>query len=274
MVTAIPLSRSFSKSEPDRPEDVEANKSPAAAVSEAGTERDRFADCPGRVRQSRDFILRHCIKICEDYPWWDFDSVLDKAKEYACNADRLFNPDLGSWETFLGYHLRALIGFAERKDADDDGATRAQWERAQVHLGSNLYEWDDGMRLANSLQRWWEGSSFKRRRRRMRKPNFPDGDGTRVVFYSADGFTAFRLGFRVNHDDLSALLLRGLMPAVGDIDRYHYEPAQPKPSLRARRITKGWGLNGRAAHMDTVLIEAAHDIEDSLTEQEVPVFIG
>jgi hypothetical protein len=92
-------------------------------------------------------------------------------------------------------------------------------------------------------------------------------------FYSADGFTAFRLGFRINHDDLPALLLRGLMPAGGDIDRYHYEPlAQSKPSLRARRITKGWGLNGRAAYMDTVLAEAAHNIEDGLTEQEVPVF--
>lgn len=231
---------------------------------------DPFADCPERVRQSEDFIIKRCIKTCERYPWWDFPSVLDKAKEFARNADRLFKPELGDWEKFLGLHLRALISFAERKHEDDD-ISRAQWERSLVRLGSNLYEWDDMARLVNQ-QQWWNETSV-RRRRRMRKPIFPDGDGTRVVFYNTDGFTAFRLGFRINHDDLPALLLRGLMPAGGEVDRYQCKPtAGTKPSLRSRRITKGWGLNGRAAYMDPVLMDAAGDIEDKLTEQEVPVF--
>jgi hypothetical protein len=63
------------------------------------------------------------------------------------------------------------------------------------------------------------------------------------------------------------------MPDGGAIDSYHHEAKfNTKLSLRARRITKGWGLNGRAAYMDAVIMEAAQDIEPRLTEQEWSVF--
>jgi hypothetical protein len=145
---------------------------------------DPFANCPELVQQSWDFIIKQCIKCCEKYPWWDFLSVLAKAIELSCNAARLFKPELGNWETFLGYHLRGLTSVAEEKE-EDHYIGRAQWERSQARLGSNIYEWDDLAALA-SQQRWWDGYSATRRRRRMRKPIFPEGDGTRVVFYSSN----------------------------------------------------------------------------------------
>jgi hypothetical protein len=236
---------------------------------------DPFASCPDLVQQARDFIIKRCIECCEKYPWWDFPSVLACAIELSCNAARMFRSELGSFEIFLGYHLRGLISIAEQETEDDQfgGFTRAQHERSQVRLGSNIYEWDELSALA-SQQRWWDGASISRKRRRMRKPIFPDGDGTRVVFYSGGGFTAFRLGFRINHDDLPAILLRGLMPDAGPIDVYrHDKKPNPKVSARIRRITKGWGLNGRAAHMDSALVQAAQEIEPQLTtEQDWAVF--
>lgn len=235
---------------------------------------DPFESCPELVRQSKDFVIKYCVGICEKYPWWDFPHVLGEATYLACNAVRLFKPELGNWERFLEYHLRHLHSIAEQKDEDYEitGTTRAQWERRIVRLGSDLYEWDDLDRIVN-LQPWDKAS--KRKRRRMRKPIFPDGDGTAVVQAGDWGFIAFRLGSRLSYAELCKLLrTHGLTPNGESVDRYDVnEPRIPRPSLRVRRICKGWAIDPRRMRfMDQTLEEAAVEIEDGLAEDEVPIF--